>query len=804
MASPERSSAPRLRQVWARIGLADLPAALGLEEGRRRGIWTPDLAVFALLVFLTIALGRVFSKVHVVPGKPVYVTEVGIVAIAGLALWRVGLRGVWTRVRTFVAVIPLLVFWLAGAIAALRGLHSYGVRMMQPDIGLVEYSIFVPLAAVVLDTRERVVRFLTAVLAGTGVITVIYGFLWSYDSNSRFLQNDPQVAIALYMGVGVLLVLARLGARSPVTPVEFLLTGAALVLITLTTVRTSVLSLAVSLVVLVVLMPRSRRVLALGIAVASLAFSVGGALLIEKALPSSNVDVAPVVPPVPIGKGFVSNDAGTNFFNGTLVRADAARGHYSRQLPLFQPYIAGVTGLRPGKTYTVVFAVKPLTGAMTSGLVGNPTGLQWGQAYWLAAPMNRWQFFRKTLRATATTEALGLEATAGQNGVLFDAVRLLPGRVPGPSGDYVQQKAVVRHGKLAFDDGDTSFVGGTIVGSTAAHGRYSRMLLKDEKLEITALNGLQPGRRYPVVFAVKPLGGKPAGGYVGDPTGLHWGQAYWRTTRSGKWQYFRRTLTATRPSEDLAFVAQSGGSRVLFDVLGVGSGLKIPASWHFRGSAPSQPAGPPPPPPPIAQPKPPPAAAPVNPPPAGPAPTIPTIKSENALTHKFSSVFGGSSSSARNVQWRLAIWGFMLRKTAHDPVFGVGFGRPTNFRWRGTVYDARNISTSDPTYSTPPHNSFVNLLFRTGALGLLSLLALVGVALVRVWRVLTSPLRPFDRAMVIGSTAAFVMAAGTACFSVALEGPYMGMVFWIFLGLMLILPKLLAGSEPGEKAAGTS
>jgi hypothetical protein len=780
MASPERRSAPRLRQAWAGLRLTELPAALGLAETRQRGIWTPDLVVLAFLVFLTIAFGRIFSKVHVVPGKPVYVTEVGVVVIAGLAVWRLGVRGVLTRVRRFVPVIPLLVLWLAGAIAAVRGLHSYGLRMMQPDIGLVEYSIFVPLAAVVVDTKARAIRFLTAVLAGAAVITVVYGLLWYFDINSQFLVNDPQVAIALYMGVGVLLVLSRLATKSPVTPIEFLLTGAALVLITLTTVRTSVLSLAVSLAVVVLLVPRQRRVLALGVAAASLALSVGGAVLIEKARPGTNVTVTPIVPPVPIGKGFVSNDAGTNFLNGTLVRGDAARGNYSRQLPLLQPYIAGITGLRPGKFYTVVFAVKPLTGAMTSGLVGNPTGLTWGQAYWRAAPIKQWQFFRKT---------------PGKSGVLFDAVKLLPGRLPGPPGDYVPQDPILRHGTLAFDDRATAFSGGTIVGSTAASGRYSRRLHRGERFELPALKGLRPGRDYPVYFAVRPLGKGEASGYIGDPTGLNWGQDYWHATANGKWHYFRRTLTATKPTEDLALVAEEGPRRILVDVLGVGRGLKIPATWKLN----AQPAPTPAPPPSHASP-PPPSATPVEPPPPEPAPIVPKQTSENPLAHKFSSVFGGSSSSARNVQWRLAIWKFMLRKTVHDPVFGVGFGRPTNFHWNGVLYDARTGPSSAPTYSTPPHNSFVNLIYRTGALGFLALLALVAIAFLRVWKALRNELlRPFDQALLIGSTAAFVMATGTACFSVALEGPYMGMIFWLFLGLMLVVPKLLTAARSDQR-----
>ncbi len=618
------------------------------------------------------------------------------------------------------------------------------------------------------------------------MISVVYGFLWFYDLNSQFLVDDPQVAIALYMGIGVTLVLARLATKSPVTPLEYLLAGAGLVFISLTSVRTSVLALGVSLAVLVVLAPRTGRLLALAIAVASFVLSVGGAILIEKMRPSVSVVTTPIVPPVNVGKRYVSDDAGTSFLNGTLVRGDGARGTYARRLAILQPYVAGVTGLRPGRAYTVIFAVRPLSAVVTSGFVGDPTGLRWGQEYWRAAPETRWQFFRKTLRATQTTETLGLEELAGGEEVLFDAVRVLPGRVPGPSGDFVPQNPVLRRGKLEFDDRASAFVGGTVVGRTAAAGNYSRMLQRGERFELPALRGLRRGARYPIYFAVKPVGGSAASGVVGDPRGLHWGQASWRTSSAPTWHYFKRTLVATKRAEDLAIEELRGPRDVLVDVLGVGGGVKVPPSWHFSAAA--DPPAPPPPPP--AKPAP-------APPPAGPAPTIPAPKSQNPLAHEFSGILGGGDS---NVKWRLAIWKFMLRRSLHAPILGVGFGTPTNFRWRDTVYDARTGSPSDPNYSTGPHNSFVNLLYRTGLLGVLALLAIMVIAFIRVWRALhTASLRRLSQAMLIGSSAAFAMAVGTAFFFVTLEGPYMGMFFWIFLALMLILPKTLAGTDEDQR-----
>ena len=159
---------------------------------------------------------------------------------------------------------------------------------------------------------------------------------------------------------------------------------------------------------------------------------------------------------------------------------------------------------------------------------------------------------------------------------------------------------------------------------------------------------------------------------------------------------------------------------------------------------------------------------------------------------------GGNSQKANNVHWRLSIWKFMLEKTAHDPVFGVGFGRPTNFVWRGMIYDARTGDKTNSQDVTGPHNSFVNMLFRMGLLGLLPLLALLVIAGIRGWRVLVKWTLPaLDRAFALTSVAMVVAVAVAACFSVALEGPYIGLFFWLALGLVLALPRLLT-PEPSE------
>ena len=170
------------------------------------------------------------------------------------------------------------------------------------------------------------------------------------------------------------------------------------------------------------------------------------------------------------------------------------------------------------------------------------------------------------------------------------------------------------------------------------------------------------------------------------------------------------------------------------------------------------------------------------------------------LASDLKNTFAGDTISGQNASWRLAIWRYMVRQTLKEPFFGVGFGKPTNFVWNGTRYDARVGDTSNPFDVVAPHNSFVNLLYRTGLVGFLGLLAILAVAAIRVWRALhASGASQFDRAVLLGCVGAFVFSAVIASFNVALEAPFLALIFWLYLALLLVLPGML-GSQQADRA----
>jgi O-Antigen ligase len=526
-------------------------------------------------------------------------------------------------------------------------------------------------------------------------------------------------------------------------------------------------------VLMVLLAPRGRHLLALGVAAGALAISVGGGLAIEAWNPQMKA-AAPGATPI---TALTATDSSPEFSGGRVVTGDAAEGRAARLLQSREPLALGVD-VQPGQTYTVRFAVKPLRPEVTDGYVGNSTGLSWGQAYWTAAPVTKWQFFEKTLKATVATDQLALSAVYGSPRVLFDAIRVSKGKQPGWSGDYLATPVRIRKGFVANDAVAPLFGGRSVVGG-AARGHLSRLLERGDQLGIK-IAGLRPGGTYTVRFAVKPLAAMASAGFVGDPHGLGWGLRHWRTAPRAEWQRIHATLRATSRSEELVIAPRSGAPKIEVDAVELLPGGHLPpnaapppkSTWHEEGTRHSPP----------------------RPTPPGPG-ALP-------LASDFKNTFAGDTISGQNASWRLAIWRYMARQTLKEPVFGVGFGKPANFVWNGVRYDARVGDTSNTFDVVAPHNSFVNLLYRTGLVGFLGLLAILAVAAIRVWRALhASAASQFNRAVLLGCVGAFVFSAVTASFSVALEAPFLALIFWLYLALLLVLPGMLGSPQAGQRSS---
>jgi exopolysaccharide biosynthesis polyprenyl glycosylphosphotransferase len=197
----------------------------------------------------------------------------------------------------------------------------------------------------------------------------------------------------------------------------------------------------------------------------------------------------------------------------------------------------------------------------------------------------------------------------------------------------------------------------------------------------------------------------------------------------------------------------------------------------------------------------------LSPPPAVDTSTPPGVDTSTpTVTAAIRESFDPTSPSGMNanVRWRIAYWKFVIEQSAERPLLGTGFGHAANFRWSNILYDARVGDAADPNDVTPPHNSFLNVLFRTGLLGLLPLVSLVGVAIWRTLRSLRRPLSVERRALLVGFVSLFAFVLVIANFNVALEGPYMGMFFWTILAVLLLAPRGATREANGVHSAAVA
>jgi hypothetical protein len=613
---------------------------------------TADLVLLAALLAVTALFGKSFAKVNL--GGELFITEPVLAMVIVLALLRVGLRGAVRRVREAVPLVPLVLLWLAGAVATLRGLADFGLADVTHDVGLVEYSVMLALVPIVADSRERLRLLLTILLAASVGAMLLWatGFALPPDVAPGLWPN-PASAAAIYFSIFLVWAAARAAHGLRLHPAEWALILLGTTLLSLMTVRSAWVAMAAAVVVLAMLAPQGRRLRTLGAGIAVFVFS-----------------------------------------NVSAYGVDRAR----------------------------------------EGWANTPVAVS--------------------------------SASASPN--------------------YIA------------DDGISGLAGGRVVRGDAVQGSLSREIRSGQLLGLTSLAGLEPGRKYALRFWVKPLRAQPASGRIGDTAGTGWSTQQWSTYPKRKWQACKETLTPTATSERLVII-NDGGPPTLVDGLrvmkGFGSGESGGASCGEAPGGPSPrpaPAGPgqapgtPSPPPAPAGPGQAPGGASPTPPPAGgPGKATPGIVSEAKGT--FTPGVGDTNANP-NARWRLAISWFMLKETAKTPLLGVGFGRPTNFEWEGVYYDRRRGDPNDPNDVTGPHDSFVNLLYRTGLLGVIPFLVLVTIAIRRLRSGLIGA-PASHRARVVAAGAALAFAAAIAALNVALEGPQMGLFLWGELALLFLIPR---------------
>lgn len=179
------------------------------------------------------------------------------------------------------------------------------------------------------------------------------------------------------------------------------------------------------------------------------------------------------------------------------------------------------------------------------------------------------------------------------------------------------------------------------------------------------------------------------------------------------------------------------------------------------------------------------------------------------LTRELTSFGGGDTEEANNIAWRLAYWQELIGRTPSEPLLGVGFGEPAAFFWDGRKYDFRDGRPGTPQHPNSrldvagPHNSFVSFLYRLGIPAFLALAFVLFVAVRNVWRAFQGgDLAVADRVALTTLAAMLAGATMTASFNEALTGPFVGLFFWLPLGMLLLWPAVRGGDTDAAAGAG--
>ena len=139
---------------------------------------------------------------------------------------------------------------------------------------------------------------------------------------------------------------------------------------------------------------------------------------------------------------------------------------------------------------------------------------------------------------------------------------------------------------------------------------------------------------------------------------------------------------------------------------------------------------------------------------------------------------------------RMAMWSEVLDRTTEKPLWGEGFGPPFSMFFGSRFYDYSENRLL-------PHNSFVWILNRMGMIGFGIFFFLILTFYLIAIRAYKSMNPGKFKAYLLALMSCHVCISIYAFFNVVLEGPYMGIFFWIIMGLTVALININK-SELGE------
>jgi O-antigen ligase len=125
--------------------------------------------------------------------------------------------------------------------------------------------------------------------------------------------------------------------------------------------------------------------------------------------------------------------------------------------------------------------------------------------------------------------------------------------------------------------------------------------------------------------------------------------------------------------------------------------------------------------------------------------------------------------------WRLAAWGTALNVFEGHPVFGIGYGKPFQFKFR---LDRR---AREVRVDAKPHDTYLTVLYQMGLIGIVPLFAILSYYFFRAFRYLRGIISNDTPCLLVTLLQIAFIILGL--FNLALETPFYGSLFWLNLGV---------------------
>ena len=135
-----------------------------------------------------------------------------------------------------------------------------------------------------------------------------------------------------------------------------------------------------------------------------------------------------------------------------------------------------------------------------------------------------------------------------------------------------------------------------------------------------------------------------------------------------------------------------------------------------------------------------------------------------------------STVASANARWRIQTNYFAVQNTLKKPVSGVGFGPSAGIG--ETIGGDKYVDF---------HNSYLSVAFRMGFPGIIALILINLLFYFYGIRFYRSTKNSLKRAYMIGILASHLSISLNASFFMVLQGPYMGIFYWILIGLGVAL-----------------